>query len=104
MENTTILLIGIAIIIIMFSSFTLSYKSDEATVDVAPSTNISTPTSVLVSSQVEASTVGASNPDAPIYAVYNLPEKDPYMSQQFRDQIDMLRSRYYYFDEKMIQK
>ena len=41
-------------------------------------------------------TVGKNNPSAPKYGLFNLPEKDDYMSPQLREQIDTLRTQYYY--------
>ena len=43
-----------------------------------------------------ADTVGKNNPSAPKYGLFNLPEKDDYMSPQLREQIDTLRTQYYY--------
>ena len=43
-----------------------------------------------------ADTVGKNNPNAPKYGLFNLPEKDDYMSPQLREQIDTLRTQYYY--------
>ncbi len=40
--------------------------------------------------------VGKNNPSAPKYGLFNLPEKDDYMSPQLREQIDTLRTQYYY--------
>ena len=40
--------------------------------------------------------VGKNNPSAPKYGLFNLPEKDNYMSPQLREQIDTLRTQYYY--------
>ena len=105
MENTTILLIGIAIIIILFSSFSVSYTRDGSTEPITDSQAAASISGALKTElNQSALVVGASKPDAATYAVYNLPEKDAYMTQTFRDQIDMLRASYYYFDEKMIQK
>lgn len=44
----------------------------------------------------QADTVGKNNPNAPKYGLFNLPEKDDYMSPQLREQIDTLRTQYYY--------
>lgn len=44
----------------------------------------------------QADTVGKNNPSAPKYGLFNLPEKDDYMSPQLREQIDTLRTQYYY--------
>lgn len=41
-------------------------------------------------------TVGKNNPSAPKYGLFNLPEKDDYMSPELREQIDTLRTQYYY--------
>lgn len=41
-------------------------------------------------------TVGKNNPSAPKYGLFNLPEKDEYMTPQLREQIDTLRTQYYY--------
>ena len=43
-----------------------------------------------------ADAVGKNNPSAPKYGLFNLPEKDEYMSPQLREQIDTLRTQYYY--------
>jgi hypothetical protein len=43
-----------------------------------------------------ADAVGKNNPSAPKYGLFNLPEKDDYMSPQLREQIDTLRTQYYY--------
>jgi hypothetical protein len=43
-----------------------------------------------------ADAVGKNNPSAPKYGLFNLPEKDAYMSPQLREQIDTLRTQYYY--------
>jgi hypothetical protein len=43
-----------------------------------------------------ADAVGKNNPSAPKYGLFNLPEKDDYMSPQLREQIDTLRTLYYY--------
>jgi hypothetical protein len=40
--------------------------------------------------------IGKVNPKATTYALYNLPEKDEYMTADLRNQIDTLRTRYYY--------
>jgi len=40
--------------------------------------------------------VGKNNPSAPKYGLFNLPEKDDYMSTQLREQIHTLRTQYYY--------
>ena len=44
----------------------------------------------------QADAVGKNNPSAPKYGLFNLPEKDDYMSPQLREQIDTLRTQYYY--------
>ena len=43
-----------------------------------------------------ADAVGKNNPSAPKYGLFNLPEKDDYMSPELREQIDTLRTQYYY--------
>lgn len=43
-----------------------------------------------------ADAVGKNNPSAPKYGLFNLPGKDDYMSPQLREQIDTLRTQYYY--------
>lgn len=43
-----------------------------------------------------ADAVGKNNPSAPKYGLFNLPDKDDYMSPQLREQIDTLRTQYYY--------
>lgn len=43
-----------------------------------------------------SNSVGKNNPSAPKYGLFNLPEKDEYMSPELRAQIDNLRTQYYY--------
>jgi hypothetical protein len=101
METSTLLLIGIAIVIIMFSSFSVAYTSEQSGVpgiitvgQAAPNTNLATHQTVAISGKIPE----------PEYAVYNLPAKDAYMTQAFKDQIDMLRARYYYFNDDLLSK
>jgi hypothetical protein len=98
MENITIALIILVITIILFSSISYSYGSP-STYSKAPvfmfnsgnnpqyysSPNINT-----------TNTVGRVNPKALPFSIFNLPEKDEYMSAELRNQVDMLRTQFYY--------
>ena len=58
------------------------------------SVNVSNSSSRTANGSADA--VGKNNPSAPKYGLFNLPEKDDYMSPQLREQIDTLRTQYYY--------
>jgi hypothetical protein len=88
METITIILIIITITIIAFTSVNISYKSG--------GTTITKPTTLVEKTVANSTNVGKFNPYASSHALYNLPAKDQYMSQEFRDQIDKLRTQYYY--------
>lgn len=113
MENLTIIVIVITLTVILFSSISYSYVSPDQNaqipIDMLNSTGKAR-TGVQMSniksqnrSQNRASqnrsqidTVGKVNPYATTYALYNLPEKDEYMTPDLRNQIDTLRTQYYY--------
>lgn len=95
METLTIAIIVITLTVILFSSFSYSYVSSDTNaqlpIDMLNSTGKSRANKV---SQID--TVGKVNPAATTYALYNLPEKDEYMTADLRNQIDTLRTQYYY--------
>jgi hypothetical protein len=101
METITILIIVIIITIILFSSFNISYSNETPI-----SNNKIIPSNTLTPSTINKQTnkklrstkdnIGKYNPKASSYALYNLPEKDPYMTPDLKNQIDALRTQYYY--------
>ena len=91
METLTLIIIIIAITIIAFTSVNISYKSTGGDIN----TN-TVGTAIPLNSKPAKLDIGKFNPYASSHALYNLPAKDQYMSQEFRDQIDKLRTQYYY--------
>jgi hypothetical protein len=98
------------LIIVVFSTLTISYHStnNKANIPIDLLDN-RTNTGLQVginndnysmaskSNQNHVSTdVGKFNPNAPKMGLYGLPEKDAYMSDTLRNQIDTLADRYYY--------
>ncbi len=100
METLTIAIIVITLTVILFSSISYSY--------VSPDPNAQVPIDLLnTSGKLRSGTtiqrpinqinnVGKVNPKASTFALYNLPEKDEYMTADLRNQIDTLRTQYYY--------
>lgn len=112
METITIAIIIIALTVILFSSFSYSYVSPDKNADVPIDMLNSTGkprTSIITQQhnpiiQTTASSVGKVNPNAPTYALFNLPEKDEYMTADLRNQIDTLRTQYYYDNCQFVNK
>ena len=103
METLTIAIIIIALTVILFSSFSYSYVSPDPNaqvpIDLLNSTGKPRSSGVLQqaeSSAISKEEIGKVNPKATTYALFNLPEKDEYMTTDLRNQIDALRTRYYY--------
>ena len=100
METLTIAIIVITLTVILFSSISYSYVSPDPNAQV-PIDLLNTTGKLRSGRTIQQSTnqinnVGKVNPSAPIYALYNLPEKDEYMTADLRNQIDTLRTQYYY--------
>lgn len=101
METFTIMLIIVTLTIILFSSFSYSYISQDTNgqipIDqlntVRPQTDNKLPKKYIPD---QINNVGKINPNASSYALFNLPEKDEYMTTDLRNQIDTLRTQYYY--------
>ena len=89
METITLIIIIITITIIAFTSVNISYKSTSGAINTNSGPIPSPPAT-------KTDNIGKFNPYASSQALYNLPAKDQYMSQEFRDQIDKLRTQYYY--------
>lgn len=100
METLTIAIIVITLTVIIFSSFSYSYVSPDPNsqlpIDLLNSTGNVRYGKQLPGKVSQIDTVGNVNPNAPTYALYNLPEKDEYMTADLRNQIDVLRTQYYY--------
>lgn len=101
METLTIAIIVITLTVILFSSISYSYVSSDSNaqvpIDLLNTTGKPrTGTVVPISSTSQIDKVGKINPAAPTYALFNLPEKDEYMTTDLRNQIDTLRTQYYY--------
>lgn len=103
------LVLFVVLIVIMFASVRIEYvgqgdnKLAHIPVDMLNERNPSgvragynPSTSINKSSTMVADNIGKVNPDAPKYGLFNLPEKDEYMSPTFREQIDNMRTRFYY--------
>lgn len=95
METLTIFIIVIIVTIILFSSFNVSYSSDTP---IANTNKSSSKVNIKPESKnnVTGIDIGKYNPNASSYALYNLPEKDQYMTPDLKNQIDALRTQYYY--------
>lgn len=97
MEALTIFIIVIIVTIILFSSFTVSYSNDTpiaSTKNNKASSKLNRkPGSQIYTKGID---IGKHNPKATSYALYNLPEKDQYMTPDLKNQIDFLRTQYYY--------
>ena len=100
METLTIAIIVITLTVILFSSISYSYVSPDPNAQV-PIDLLNTTGKLRSGTTIQRSTnqinnVGKVNPSAPTYALFNLPEKDEYMTADLRNQIDTLRTQYYY--------
>lgn len=114
METITIAIIIIALTVILFSSFSYSYVSPDKNADVPIDMLNSTgkPRAGIIIQQQQhnpiiqptTSSIGKVNPNAPTYALFNLPEKDEYMTADLRNQIDTLRTQYYYDNCQFVNK
>lgn len=100
MEPLTIFIIVIVVTIILFSSFNVSYSSDT---QISNSKNNKSKLPSKLNNKPStknnvnnALDIGKYNPKASNYALYNLPEKDQYMTPDLKNQIDALRTQYYY--------
>ena len=95
METLTLFIIVIVVTIILFSSFNVSYSSDTP---IANNKNNKSAGSKLndKTNSSNSLNIGKHNPKASSYALYNLPEKDQYMTPDLKNQIDVLRTQYYY--------
>lgn len=100
METLTIAIIVITLTVILFSSISYSYVSPDPNaqlpVDMLNSTGKVRSGKQITGKPSQIDTVGKVNPNATTYALYNLPEKDEYMTSDLRNQIDTLRTQYYY--------
>lgn len=102
METLTIAIIVITLTIVLFSSISYAYVSPDPNaqvpIDMLNSTGKPRPGMNIpiarTPSQIDK--VGKVNPKASTFALYNLPEKDEYMTTDLRNQIDTLRTQYYY--------
>jgi hypothetical protein len=102
METLTIAIIVITLTVVLFSSISYSYVSPDPNaqvpIDMLNSTGNPRPDMnipiTITPSQIDK--VGKVNPKASTFALYNLPEKDEYMTTDLRNQIDTLRTQYYY--------
>lgn len=114
METITIAIIVITLTVILFSSFSYSYvspdKNADVPIDMLNSTGKPRSGSIITQqqpkpiTQTSASSIGKVNPNAPTYALFNLPEKDEYMTADLRNQIDTLRTQYYYDNCQFVNK
>jgi hypothetical protein len=113
METLTIAIIVITLTIILFSSFSYSYVSPDTNaqipIDLLNSTGKQRSNSVARQQSVSSNSnkkeeIGKVNPNAVTYALFNLPEKDEYMTTDLRNQIDALRTQYYYDNCQFIEK
>ena len=97
METLTIFVIVIVVTIILFSSFNVSYSSETPIANTKNNKSSSKLNNKRNSkNNVAGLDIGKYNPKASSYALYNLPEKDPYMTPDLKNQIDALRTQYYY--------
>jgi hypothetical protein len=110
METLTIAIIVITLTVILFSSFSYSYVSPDSNaqvpIDLLNSTGKPRSSAVLqqADSAINKEEIGKVNPKASTYALFNLPEKDEYMTTDLRNQIDALRTQYYYDNCQFIEK
>ena len=97
--SLTVIAIFVIIMLIMFARVTVSYQPGEGS---KPKPTVKRP---LINSRNNSSksvlvdktdNVMKNNATPPQYSAYGLPEKDAYMSKEFRAQIDSLRTKLYY--------
>lgn len=94
----TTIAIFVIIMLIMFARFSITYQPADG---AKPSPTIRRP---LINSRTDTNKVlktdtdkiMKNNDNKPQYSAFGLPPKDAYMSKGLRDQIDTLRSKFYY--------
>lgn len=97
--SLTAIAIFVIIMLIMFARVTVSYETNGLE---KPRPTVKRP---LLNSRNDTSKIGSNdktdnvmknNDKPPQYSAFGLPEKDAYMTKEFRDQIDSLRTKLYY--------
>ena len=105
MDYLTIsLVIFVIVMVVMFTTVKIDYVDTDNNLANVPIDLLNTKNPSRVRQGVSLPTtennstanLGKSNPSAPKYGLFNLPEKDAYMSPALRAQIDNMRTQFYY--------
>ena len=95
-----VIAVFVILMLVMFANFSITYQPAEGAKPVPtvkrPLLNSRNNATKSVAKNNNVNNVMKNNANKPQYSAFGLPPKDAYMSKGLRDQIDSLRTKFYY--------